>query len=633
MLGLLLVLLHQPLLRFALQRGGPALATTAGLELDWQVHGSLWRDLSLRALSVRGEPWLTQAEGAEIHAEYDWRALWRGDFPALLQKVRVRGLRVVADLRQLPPAPAKKSNPGHPPPPLWPRELDLEDLDLDLTLADGSRLLVRGLSLRAGAGKPGRFSCRLLQREPGALKLENLQAVLRWEPLQVTLEQLALPGGLVVEALSVDATRLWQPEAEVRAQVRSARGPAVITLDAALHGLFVPPRQLQAGLHVHGLDADALAGLGLPPDVQFRNVEAEARIRGDPTAPRQLAVTARLAATGLQAAGLRADRGAVGLEVAEGQARLTESVLSRGANHIHLEGEAELPAQLSDWPQTRWRAAMRADLPEPAAWLLRAPPLQGQIDLQARAQGVGTLATEVEGQLRGAQLALEGRRLPEIDSRFRLDGRNATLEIPELRLGGANRVRLAATLPLQQHLPMEVTLSADLPDAEAWMASFGLSFPAERARAVLRAEGRAALALADLQEGSIDALQAELKIDVTDAAWDGVALGPVRLQVQASDGQLRLSSLRLEADGPNRLDATAELALRSHRPVASLVRHGQRGPASRRPAPGRPSRDAATGGADRVCRAPAALARAGGGGRPVATDRARGLGRRASRSR
>jgi autotransporter translocation and assembly factor TamB len=297
--------------------------------------------------------------------------------------------------------------------------------------------------------------------------------------------------------------------------------------------------------------------------VQFRNVEAEARIRGDPTAPRQLAVTARLAATGLQAAGLRADRGAVGLEVAEGQARLTESVLSRGANHIHLEGEAELPAQLSDWPQTRWRAAMRADLPEPAAWLLRAPPLQGQIDLQARAQGVGTLATEVEGQLRGAQLALEGRRLPEIDSRFRLDGRNATLEIPELRLGGANRVRLAATLPLQQHLPMEVTLSADLPDAEAWMASFGLSFPAERARAVLRAEGRAALALADLQEGSIDALQAELKIDVTDAAWDGVALGPVRLQVQASDGQLRLSSLRLEADGPNRLDATAELALRA----------------------------------------------------------------------
>ncbi len=562
-LGLLLVLLHQPLLRFALQRVGPPLATRAGLELDWQIHGNLWRDLSLRELSVRGKPWLTQAEGAEIHAEYDWRALWRGDFSALLHKLRVRGLRVVADLRQLPPAPAKKPKTSHPPPPLWPRELDLEDLDLDLTLADGSRLLVRGLSLRAGAGKPGSFSCRLLQREPGSLKLENLQAVLRWEPLQVAFEQLALPGGWVVEALSVDASRLWQPEAELRVQARGARGAAEIHLEAALRGLFAPQRQLQAELRVRGLDAAALAGLGLPEAVQFRDAEAEVQVSGDPTAPRQLAATARLSANELQAAGLRADRLVSKLAVAGGRARLTEGVISRGTNHVRLEGGAELPAQLSDAAQTRWQASLRAELPEPAAWLAQAPPLQGRIDLQARAQGVGAVPTEVEGQLSGRQLALEGRRLPEIDSRFRLDGRNASLEIPELRLGGANRVRLAATLQLQERLPVEVILSADLPDAAAWMASFGLNFPVERARAALRAEGRAALALADVQEGTLERLQADLKVDVTDTAWDGVALGPLRLQVRASDGQLRLASLRLEADEHNRLDASADVALRA----------------------------------------------------------------------
>ncbi len=561
LLGALLVLLHQPLLRFALQRGGPALAAAAGLELNWQVHGSLWRDLSLRQLSVRGEPWLTQAESAEIHAEYDWRALWRGDFPALLQRVRVRGLRVVADLRQRPPAAGKKAGPGQPPPPVWPRELELEDLDLDLTLADGSRLLVRGLSLRAGAGQPGRFTCRLLQHEPGALKLENLQALLRWEPLQVVLEQLALPGGLNVETLSVDASRLWQPETGLRVQARGARGAAGIHLEAALHGLFAPPRQLQAELRMHGLDAAALAGLGLPEDVQFREAEAEVRISGDPTAPRELAITARLSAHGLQAGGLQADHFATGLEVADGRARLTEGRLSRGSNEIRLEGEAELPVQLADWPQTRWQASLRAELPEPATWLVQAPPLQGRVDLEARAKGLGTLPTEVAGQLRGAQLALAGRRLPEIDSRFRLDGQNASLEIPELRLGGANRVSLSTKLRLQERLPLEVTLNADLPEAEAWMASFGLSFPAERARAVVRVEGRATLALADVQEGALDRLQAELQVDVTDTAWDGVALGPLRLQVRASDGQLRLASLRLEADERNRLNATAELAL------------------------------------------------------------------------
>ncbi len=563
-LGVLLVLLHQPLLRYALQRGGPVLAATAGFELDWHVDGSLWSDLSLRELSIRGEPWLTQASSAELHVEYDWRALWHRDFPALLHKVRVRGLRVVADLRQLPSSPrAQPSKTGKAPPALWPRDLELEDLDLDLTLADGSRLLMRGLSLHSGAGHTGSFSCRLLQREPGAVKLENLQAVLKWEPLQVAFEQLALPGGWVVETLSVDARRLWQPEAELRVQARGTRGQASIHLDTALRGLFATPRQLQAELRVHGLDAAALAGLGLPEEVQFREAEAEVRVSGDPTAPRELAVTAQLRANDLQAAGLRADRLASKLEIADGRARLTEGVISRGANHGRLEGEAELPAQLSDAPQTRWQASLRAELPEPAAWLVQAPPLQGRIDLQARAQGVGAVPTEVEGQLRGGELALEGRRLPEIDSRFRLDGRTATLEIPALRLGGANRVSLAATLQLQERLPMEATLSADLPEPEAWMASFGLTFPAERASTVLRAEGRATLALADLQEGVLDALQAELKVDVTDTAWDGMALGPLRLQLRASDGQLRLASLRLEADEHNRLDASADVALRA----------------------------------------------------------------------
>lgn len=562
-LGLLVVLLHRPLLRQALQRGGPALAAMAGFELDWQIHGSLWNDLNLRELSVRGEPWLTQAESKEIHAEYDWRALWRGDFPALLHKLRVRGLRVVADLRQATPAAEKKPTTGNPPPALWPAELDLEDLNLDLTLADGSLLLIRGLSLRASAGQPGRFSCRLLQREPGGVKLENLQAVLKWEPLQVAFEQLALPGGQVVETLSVDASRLWQPEAGLRVQARATRGAAGISLDAALRGLFAPPRQLQAELRVRGLDAAALAGFGLPEEVQFRDAEAEVRINGDPTAPRELAVTAQLRANELQAGGLRADRLASHLEIADGRARLTEGVIMRGANQVRLKGEAELPAQLSNASQTRWQASLQAELPEPATWLTQAPALQGRVDLQASAKGVGAVPTEVEGQLRGGQLALEGRRLPEIDSRFRLDGRSATLEIPGLRLGGANRVRLAATVQLQERLPMTVTLGADLPEPAAWMASFGLTFPAERAHAVLRAEGRAALALADVQEGALDRLQAELKVDVTDTAWDGVALGPLRLQMQASDGQLRLASLRLEADEHNRLDATADVALRA----------------------------------------------------------------------
>ena len=555
-----LLLLHQPLLRLALQHAGPALASAAGLDLSWQVQGSLWRDLSLRGLNLGGQPWLTRAEGAEIHAEYDGVALWRGDFPAVIRLVRVHGLQLALDLRQLPPpAEPKPQSSGGPPPALWPRELDLDDLNLDLTLADGSLLRVHGLSLRAGADTPGSFSCRLL--EHGDLKLENLQAVLRWEPLKLAFEQLALPGGLAIEALAVDATHLWQEEAELRLQARAARGPAGLDLEATLRALFAPSPHLQANLKVNGLEAAALTGLGLPDDIQFQGVEAEVQVNGDPAVPQALALTARLAANDLQAAGLRADRLTAHLEIAEGRARLTEIVLKRGDNQFRLEGDAELPAQPADWPQTRWQASLKSELPEPTSWLEQPPPLKGHLALEARASGVGATPTNVEGSLRGEQLAFDGQRLPEVDSRFRLDGRQASLEIPELRLGGNNRIRLAATLQLQDRLPAELTLHADLPDPEAWMASFGLTFPAERARAVLRAEARATLPLADVQGGSLDPLQAELQVDVTETAWDGVALGPLRLQMKAADGQLRVESLRLEADEHNQLEASAELAL------------------------------------------------------------------------
>lgn len=166
------------------------------------------------------------------------------------------------------------------------------------------------------------------------------------------------------------------------------------------------------------------------------------------------------------------------------------------------------------------------------------------------------------GELRGAELALEGRRLPDLDSRFRLDGRSARLEIPDLRLGADNRAAFSAVLGLEKNLPLELNLQADFPDPASWMASFGLAFPKERAQAVLHAEGRASMALADVLNGDLDPLQADLKVQVTDIAWDGQPLGPLQLQLQAREGKLQLHNLRLEADGRNSLAVTGAMDLR-----------------------------------------------------------------------
>ena len=40
-LGLALVIFHRPILRFALQRGAPAFARGSGLEISWEVGGTV----------------------------------------------------------------------------------------------------------------------------------------------------------------------------------------------------------------------------------------------------------------------------------------------------------------------------------------------------------------------------------------------------------------------------------------------------------------------------------------------------------------------------------------------------------------------------------------------------------------
>lgn len=357
-IGLLLTLLHQPLLRYTLQRIGPVLAARAGIRLDWQVRGSLWRDVGLQKVAGSGgeNHWLTRLEAGEVGAEYNLQALWRGDCAGLVERLHLRRLHLEADLRRLPPSRKKTPEASGPPPPVWPRQLDLEDLDLDVILADGSRLLVRGLCLRAGPGQPGTFHCSLLQREPGGLKLENLQAVLRWEPLRVELEKLALPSGLTLENASLDLSRLWQPASELSLRANGNRGQAGFRLETVVAGLFAPPRHLEADLSVRGLDTTAFAGLGLPQDLNVADATAELQLRGDPAKPRELAGEVRLTTAAWQAEGLRADRLKAGMELAEGRLRLTEVLLVRGANQLRLEGTADLPARLQDWRQTRWQA-------------------------------------------------------------------------------------------------------------------------------------------------------------------------------------------------------------------------------------------------------------------------------------
>ncbi|HRJ09049.1 MAG TPA: translocation/assembly module TamB domain-containing protein [Prosthecobacter sp.] len=570
LLLMLLAVFHKPLLLTVIRVAGPKLAAGQGLELDWQVGGTLWDAFALQKVEVIGrrEHWLPAAKLEELRLGYDLRALWRGEHTRVVRQVRVHGLKATADLRRLPAKPAEvteapKEAGSQKPTALWPQELDIQDADLDLTLADGARLLVEGLTLQAGGGQPGIFECRALRREPGGPALENLRAKIEWETLRLTVADFQLPEDFLLERLVLDLAGLWCEEDEALAELRLRLGDATLELDAKVAGVLEPPMRVSAEVRLDGLRSDDVKAWGLPEHAGFAKASVQARVEGDPAAPGSMSVDVSVELEGVAAAGARVDDVKIHATVKDGKAALHEARVARGENVITITAGAVLPADPGDLPKTPWTAGLKASLPDARTFLDAAPPVQGSLTLTVNAAGKGPTPTSVEGVLTGTALAFEKWRLPELKAVFGMDGMEARVELPDLALGQGNVIALKSSMRMEDAMPVRAEWAVKIADAALALRTAGMELPAQEFGAVVESEGNAGFAVRDVEAGDFRALTAEASLRVREARHGQARLEEAALEMKAREGRVELETMKLRMDEENHLDLNGGMDLQA----------------------------------------------------------------------
>lgn len=562
---------HRPLLLSLIRWAGPKAAHKLDLPLSWAVDGSLWNDLKITSLETGGGPehWLPKARIGEFAADYDWRALAHGDYENSVKRIKLHDVEAEADLRRLPqsqpkdkpPAPNQKSDAM--PPIVWPRTVDIKNINAEVTLGDGRKLILRGLTLQMGEGMPGVFECREFSQEPGHVKLENLRADVEWETRKLVVKNLTLPKAVILERLEVDVQGLWEADHSALVVLLAKLGAAKFEVNARAAGLLKGPMQMRAKVLGRDLRSEELQTLGLPKEVFFEKGTLDLNVAGDPAAPVNLSVDAALSLAHLRTAGATVDAISVAATVKEGRAEVKGAKVTRGPNQLEVTAQATLPADLKDLMATPWTAQVRATLPEVTDFLDQPPPFKGPLALNVSAEGQGATPLKVNGELTGERLSFETYQLPKLRSLFSLTGKEARFELPSLELGTGNAVTLTATMLMQDAMPVQANWTLNVADPADLMKTIGLAPLEKVVKGRVESVGLAKFNIQDLSAQNYQGLVADLNLKVSEAAYGEGQLQGVALQTRVEKGRAVVDVARVQLNPKNAVSLTGGMDIQA----------------------------------------------------------------------
>lgn len=547
---------HQALLRALLRYGGPQGAELAGIKLLWQVEGSVIGDLKLSQVVASGLM-IDKATIGELSAEYDtMRVIKTGDID-IVKRVTLKNVDAVMDLRKLPksteaPAPPAPSS-GKPPPLVWPKVIDIENVNVLVTLADGKTLTIRGLTLRVGEGMPGVFRCEEFKMEPGDLRVAGVNAAVRWGERELSLSGLDLPYGARLQDLKVDL-REW-PDDAASVAVSAGLGKGAVSVVALARGIFSGVMQVKADVEVGDLSSAELKALPLPKDLSFGPVNVALHAEGDPMKPMNLAVDGRVSIPDIKAAGATLDAVSLAFEIKKGLAKVTEARITRGPNEIQAKVDAKLTEDVMKSP---WTAKLSAKITDITQLLDKPPPAKGVIELNADAEGIGATPTKASAHLSGSDMGFESYKLPKLAADVSLDGKAAKVSVPALMLGDGNRIDLNAAMLMDDTMPVTAEWNIQISDPALLMKTVNLPPLAQPVTAKLSTSGKAALKANDPMNAD-----ASLQLEIKEGRFGDAPLPSVEVLVEVAKGEALLKSCRVVVNETNRIVLKGKATLKA----------------------------------------------------------------------
>lgn len=540
---------HEALLRAILQHGGPRGADFAGVQLKWQVDGSVTGDVKFTDITASGQM-IEKATIAELSADYDVQA----QMTDILQRITLKQVDAVIDLRKLPPAKSPseppKASTGKPPPLVWPKVIDIENLSAIVTLANGKVLTIRGLTLRVGEGMPGVFECAEFRLEPGDLHVADVKAAVQWGDRELTISGLDLPYGATLNGLKLDL-RDWANDA-ASVKLDAGLGKAAVAVEALAKGIFAGAMQTKADVKVTHFTSDDWK---MPPGVTFGPVNAEVHAEGDPMKPMAMRVQGNVAVTDVKAAGALLDSVTASFTVQDGLAKISDAKMTRGSNEVTLVAESRLAPEVMKSP---WTAQVKSKLADVAQLLVKPPPVKGLIELTASAEGLGTTPTKAQAHVDGRDLSFEKYTLPKLAVDVSLDGKAAKVSVPALMLGQGNRIDLNAAMTMDDAMPVTADWQIQVDDPALLMKTVNLPPLPQPVTAKLISSGKASLKMNDPMNADAD-----FTLSVKDGRYGDAPLPLVELKAHTSQGAATLESCRVTVDARNRVDLKGQAALKA----------------------------------------------------------------------
>lgn len=559
--GLVLVVLavffHESLLRWAISYGGPKGAEMAGIKLKWQVDGSVLRDLRLNQIEASGSL-VEHAAIGKIEVNYDaWTFLKTRDID-IIKSVVVKDVDVALDLRKLAKdekvvVKVKQPASGKPPPLVWPRTIDIENVNAEVTLADGSKITVRGLTLRVGEGMPGIFELAEFKMEPGDLRVANVKAQVQWGERTLTVAGLDLPYGAKLKSFAVDLSEWDKDAASVKLDV--SMGKAAVVVEALARGMFGGTLQTKADVRVRDLASSELQAFKLPEGVEFGPVSVDLHVEGDPLKPMTLAADGKISIPNVRAAGAMLDSITTTLEIKNGVARVPELKVLRGVNEVVAELESKLA---EDVMKSSWTAKVNAKIADVTQLLAKPPAARGLVELKVNAKGIGATPTQVAAQVNGTDLGFETYKLPKLAVLLSLDGKEAKVSMPALMLGAGNRVDLNATMMMEDAMPVNAQWQIQIDDPAALMQTVGLPPQPQPVTAKIATAGKASFKVNDVMNATAD-----VDLSVTNGRYGDAALPVITVKVNVANGTATLQPCSIVVDEQNRIDLKGKAKLQA----------------------------------------------------------------------
>lgn len=570
-LAVLLALFHRPLLLWAIRLGGVKAAAGQKIALKWMVDGSVFGDLDIQKVdaSAGAGSWLPKAEIGRVAVAYDLPKLYSEGPERFLGKLLLHDADVVIDLPKLPagkPKPEPQAKGATSPPKLvWPRSIDLKNISATVVLGSGQRLTIRGLTLQAGEGMPGIFECAELRLEPGTLALSGLRAEIGIANDVISIRNLSLPFGARLDHLAADLSSFAQDK--MNAELRITIGSGHIGGKAAVAGLFVPPLLLDADLAGAGLRSEELHSLaaampGLAANLRFAVPSISLRAKGDPLSPRAFDLDFAAEVRDVRAAGASLDAVAIAASSHGGEAELKQLHLSRMENQAEVTARASLPAEWQHWRQTAWAADIKAKVGDAAQIVDIKLPGKAAIQLRATAEGIGSTAKSVTGEIEAARIEFKKIRLDQAKAEFAVDGQMAKLRLPGVEIGKGNSVELDAMLRLDEAMPVEASWKISATDPQSAMERLGVPAPPEQLTGRIATEGSAKFAIKDVASGDYSRTLADVRLSVSELRYGEAAMSGASITAQVANGSAKVEACEMRLDARNAVKLNGEAALK-----------------------------------------------------------------------